>query len=361
MTTAKNGFVDIELERSTGFRLDVAFEVPASGITVLFGPSGCGKTTVLRSVAGLERPKGRVAINGECWQDDDRKVFVPTYKRRLGYVFQEASLFEHLDVEKNLTFGLKRSGNQEGLGRLKEAVELLGIGHLLVRRVSELSGGERQRVAIARALVMTPDIILMDEPLAALDWQRKQEILPWLERLRDELEVPILYVTHSIDEMARLADYVVVFKAGSIVRHGTLEEVIPYCRNGDEAEGGAVVLTGEIEERFERWGAIRIRGEDFTMEMPDLDEKPVGERVRVRIKAADVSITKTEPGLTSIRNVFECTVGTISPLGPSYVLVRLEFGGSFLLARVTRHSLEELFLKEGDRVWAQVKAGSIVI
>ena len=221
-----SGRITLNLDRGTDFRLDVSFEIPDKGITVLFGPSGCGKTTVLRCTAGLERAGGRVVVADRVWQDDARNIFVPAWERRLGYVFQEASLFEHLNVEGNLHFGLRHKDARGGLARFSEAVELLGIGHLLRRRVQLLSGGERQRVAIARALLMTPDLILMDEPLAALDWNRKQEILPWLERLRDELSVPMLYVTHSADEMARLADQVICFENGRIVAEGPLEEVL---------------------------------------------------------------------------------------------------------------------------------------
>lgn len=197
--TAEHGIVDIRLKRDSAFSLEVRISIPREGILVLFGPSGCGKTTLLRCVAGLEHGSGVVQIGSKVWQDDGRGIFVPTYERSLGYVFQEASLFPHLNVEKNLRFGLERTKDPEGGRRLEEAVELLGIRHLLPRRVSQLSGGERQRCAIARALCLAPDVLLMDEPLAALDWARKREILPWIEKLREELRIPILYVTHSTE------------------------------------------------------------------------------------------------------------------------------------------------------------------
>ncbi len=202
-----------------GFLLDVDLPLPASGITVLFGASGSGKTTVLRCVAGLERAEqGRVQIGAELWQDETQRVFVPTWRRALGYVFQEASLFEHLTVQGNLQFGLKRTSAPAA--GLVAAIELLGIGHLLARWPAQLSGGERQRVAIARALATQPRLLLLDEPLAALDAARKQEILPWLERLRDELKMPMLYVTHSADELARLADHLVVLEQGRVKTQG---------------------------------------------------------------------------------------------------------------------------------------------
>ena len=193
------------------FELSVDLQLPARGITVLFGTSGSGKTSVLRSVAGLERAReARVVVAGEVWQDDAAGVFLPTHQRALGYVFQEASLLAHLDVQGNLRYGMKRTRSPQAAQTLQQAIELLGIGHLLERQVGQLSGGERQRVAIARALATAPKVLLLDEPLAALDLARRQEILPWLEALRDELSIPMLYVTHSADELARLADHLVL-------------------------------------------------------------------------------------------------------------------------------------------------------
>ena len=264
-----SGRITLNLDRGTDFRLDVSFEIPDKGITVLFGPSGCGKTTVLRCTAGLERAAGRVVVADRVWQDDARNIFVPAWERRLGYVFQEASLFEHLNVEGNLRFGLRHKDARGGLARFSEAVELLGIGHLLQRRVQLLSGGERQRVAIARALLMTPDLILMDEPLAALDWNRKQEILPWLERLRDELSVPMLYVTHSADEMARLADQVICFENGRIVAEGPLEEVLLERWPGQGEQGASVVLSGVVTERSEKWRTAVVTAGETAFEVPD--------------------------------------------------------------------------------------------
>ncbi|HSW18923.1 MAG TPA: molybdenum ABC transporter ATP-binding protein, partial [Ramlibacter sp.] len=220
----------LQLERAGGFSLAVDLHLPATGITALFGPSGSGKTTVLRCVAGLERAAGAlVDIGGDCWQDDARGVFLAPWQRPLGYVFQEASLFDHLDVRGNIAYGQKRRGGG-GAGNgdlsLEAAVELLGIGHLLARRPHQLSGGERQRVAIARALAARPRVLLLDEPLSALDASRRQDILPWLERLRDELRIPMLYVTHAADEMARLADTLVLMDNGRAVASGPVAEVL---------------------------------------------------------------------------------------------------------------------------------------
>ncbi len=369
MTKRADGKVHLTLERSTGFTLDCEFNIPARGITVLFGPSGCGKTTVLRSIAGLERANGRVDVGSVCWQDDEADLFVPTYERNLGYVFQEASLFEHLSVRGNLNFGLKRmkdaSAKADGEKRLQEAMRLLGIEHLLTRAVSELSGGERQRVAIARALVMQPDVILMDEPLAALDWERKQEILPWLERLRDELNVPILYVTHSTEEMLRLGDYLVCFETGRILREGPLEAVVPFMRWGDASEGSAVVLTGHIRSHHKGWHTtdVALLGfpEDEGLELPEVEGKNEGDRVRVRIMATDVSVARQKAKESTIRNIWPATIAEIEEVTPSHRMLHLDINGARILSRVTTHAVEAMGLKEGEFVYAQVKAGAVVI
>ena len=212
------------------FSLDVDLRLPGRGVTALFGHSGSGKTTLLRCIAGLERSKGRLTVNGATWQDDKR--FLPTYQRPLGYVFQEANLFPHLSVRGNLTYGLKRVQVKDGKVPLDQAIDLLAIGHLLERKTTRLSGGERQRIAIARALAVNPKVLLMDEPLAALDQARKREILPFLEKLHDELEIPILYVTHSSDEVARLADHLVILSQGRRLPAALLRKLSPawICR-----------------------------------------------------------------------------------------------------------------------------------
>ena len=210
------GHAQLKLTRTAGFSLDVAFDIPEDGVTALFGPSGCGKTTVLRCIAGLEKARGRVVVAGRVWQDDAAGIFVPTYARRLGYV---------LNVRQNLEYGMKRIRDADAAERLAHAVELLGIGHLLERRTNELSGGERQRCAIARSLAVKPTILLMDEPLASLDNARRREILPWLEKLRKELSIPILYVTHSEEEVERLADRVVMLSQGRKTTEGPVKDV----------------------------------------------------------------------------------------------------------------------------------------
>ena len=266
-----------------GFALDVSLELPARGITALFGPSGCGKTTVLRALAGLERARGRIAIDDEVWQDDTKGTFVPTHRRPLGYVIQEAALFPHLDVRRNLTYGLRRTGGGTACAELDQAVELLGyhrkaairalgapedaelgafidglpngMSTMVGERGLKLSGGERQRVAIARALATRPRLLLMDEPLAALDAARKAEILPYLERLHTQLALPIIYVTHAIDELARLADHLVLMERGHVLAAGSLTELLSRTELpiGRQDEAG-VVIEARVAEHDAAFG-----------------------------------------------------------------------------------------------------------
>lgn len=354
--------VKLGLTRPAGFTVDVDLTLPASGVTALFGPSGSGKTTVLRCVAGLERAAGAVHIAGTAWQDDARGVFLPTWQRPLGYVFQEASLFDHLDVAHNLSYAQRRSGGGAvgGLG-LEGAVELLGIGHLLNRRPAELSGGERQRVAIARALATQPRVLLLDEPLAALDTARRQEILPWLESLRDELRIPMLYVTHSADEMARLADHLVLMDAGRAVAAGPLAATLARLdlplAAGDEP---GALLHGEVAERDARWHLARVAFDGGHLWVRD-DGLAVGAPARVRVLARDVSLATQEAAGSSIQNVLACTVRAIAPgAHPSQAMVQLDCGGSVLLARITARAVAALALAPGRPVWAQVKAAALV-
>ena len=277
------------------FALNVDLHLPGSGITVLFGASGSGKTSVLRCVAGLERARpGLVAVDGEVWQDDAAQVFWPTHQRALGYVFQEASLFEHLDVLGNLRYGLKRARSAQAGATLQAAIELLGIGRLLQRRPGQLSGGERQRVAIARALATSPRLLLLDEPMAALDLARRQEIMPWLERLRDELHIPMLYVTHSADELARLADHLVVLEGGQVKATGPVDQVLSSVQLpvvlGDDA---GALLRGQVLERDTSWHLARVGFAGGALWLRD-SGLPVGQAVRLRVLARDVSLMVKE-------------------------------------------------------------------
>ena len=266
-----------------GFRLDVDLALPGRGITALFGPSGCGKTTVLRALAGLERAQGRVVIAGEVWQDDATGVFMPTHQRPIGYVIQEAALFPHLDVQRNLVYGRRRIAADHRKIALEQAVELLGIGHLLTRKPATLSGGERQRVAIARALLTSPRLLLMDEPLAALDASRKAEILPYLERLHGELAMPIVYVTHAMDEVARLADHLVLMRAGSVLAAGPLSELLartdlPLA----QADDAGVVIDAVVAAHDAPYHLTRLQLPAGGLWIGLVDKPPAGSCNRVR-------------------------------------------------------------------------------
>jgi molybdate transport system ATP-binding protein len=241
------------------FSLDVMLQLPERGVSAVFGPSGCGKTTILRALAGLERAAGRVALGDEVWQDDGRKLFVPTHRRSIGYVIQDAALFPHLSVQGNLEYGLRRSGQAGARDALDQAIDLLGIGALMGRNIATLSGGERQRVAIGRALATRPRLLLMDEPLAALDAERKADILPYLERLHTTLAVPIIYVTHAMDEVTRLADHLVLLRDGRALAAGATRELLsradlPLARRDD----AGVVLEARIDEHDAQYQMMRI-------------------------------------------------------------------------------------------------------
>ena len=363
--------------RRSDFQLSVDLALPPSGITVLFGPSGSGKTSLLRCVAGLERPEqARIAIGPELWQDDAAGVYVPTWQRDLGYVFQEASLFEHLDVRRNLQFGLKRSRKPGGAQALEAAVDLLGIGHLMHRQAATLSGGERQRVAIARALATRPRVLLLDEPLAALDIARRHEILPWLEKMRDELSLPMLYITHSADELARLADHLVVLDRGSVKASGPAQDVLSRVDSpvivGDDA---GVVLHGKVVQRDAQWHLAQVAFGGGALWVRD-SGMALGQPVRLRVLARDISISPQPTHDSSIQNHIQCRIDAIADdAHPSQALVQLRCGHagpagtgpeesasaeSTLLARVTRRAIHVLQLAPGNAVWAQVKSVAVI-
>lgn len=341
-----------------GFALDVDLDLPGRGVTALFGPSGSGKTTALRCVAGLIRAAGgRLVVGNDVWQDETTGVFLPTYRRPLGMVFQDANLFPHLTVRGNLNYGMKRAGVSAAAAGFDAVLGLLGIDHLLDRMPLKLSGGERQRVAVARALLTRPRLLLMDEPLAALDLKRKQEILPYFERLRDELDIPILYVSHSPEEVARLADHLVLMDEGRVVASGALTEILARIdlpsAFGDDA---GVVLDATVAGHEED-GLTRLTfagGEILVSRRPE----PVGRRLRCRIQASDVSVAIVSRHDTSILNVLPATVVTFAQTDtPGQVLLQLILSdGSPLLARITERSRRQLRIARGSRVWAQVKA-----
>ncbi len=359
--------LQIQLNRSA-FMLDVDLQLPGQGITAILGASGSGKTTLLRTVAGLEKnQQGRIQIGAHVWQDTQQGIDLPTWQRPLGYVFQESSLLPHLTVSDNLNFGLKRalktSGNAQpdAAKALQASIELLGIGNLLQRMPDQLSGGERQRVAIARAIAMQPQLLLMDEPLASLDAARRQEIFPWLSKLRDELKMPMLYVTHSADEVARLADHLVVLDKGNVKAQGPVSAVLTQVVNpvvvGEDA---GALIAGHIGQVDKQWHLSRIDFEGGCVWMRDAG-LPVGKAVRIRILARDVSLATTEPQNTSIQNQLRGSIQSITPdAHPSQVLVVLKCGAEEVMARVTKRAVDELGLQAGQPVWAQVKSVALV-
>lgn len=348
----------------SGFSLDVDLALPGHGVTAVFGPSGCGKTTLLRCMAGLTHaPQGRLVVNGDIWQDES--VFLPVHRRPVGYVFQEANLFRHLTVRRNLDYGRSRAGSNKDTVAVAAAFErivaLLGIGALLERLPPGLSGGERQRVAIARALLSSPRILMMDEPLAALDQGRKNDFLPYLERLHEELDIPIVYVSHAADEVARLADHIVVMDSGRAVAAGPLTETLARLdlpiRLGEDA---GVVLHAVIMERDAQWNLARVAFDGGNLWVRD-DGHAIGRPVRIRILARDVSIALEKNDGTSILNCLPAVVDQLGADGhPALTLARLSLGGSHLVARLTRRSADGLALAPGLPVWAQIKAVALV-
>ena len=359
--------LQINIARSA-FELKLKLQLPARGITAIFGPSGSGKTTLLRAVAGLEKnPQGLIQIGENIWQDTKQGIYIPTWQRPLGYVFQESSLLPHLSAAENLNFGLKRvlkSANSAPTAAnkaLQASIELLGIGGLLQRMPDELSGGERQRVAIARAIAMQPQLLLMDEPLASLDAARRQEIFPWLARLRDELKMPMLYVTHSAEEVTRLADHLVVLDQGHVKAQGSVSAVLTQVVNpvvvGEDA---GALIAGCIGAVDAQWHLSRVDFDGGCIWMRDAG-LPVGKAVRIRILARDVSLAISEPTNTSIQNQLRGSIQSITPdAHPSQVMVVLKCGADEVLARVTKRAVDELSLQVGQSVWAQVKSVALV-
>ncbi|MDB5366488.1 MAG: molybdenum transporter ATP-binding protein [Rhodospirillales bacterium] len=346
--------------RFADFELDASFEAPTPGVTVLFGPSGSGKSTILACIAGLLGAQGgRIALEEELLFDRARGVDVAAESRRTAVVFQDARLFPHMSVRNNLRYGERRSrGNDPDRGLEFDAViDMLGVAHLLDRRPATLSGGERQRVALGRALLARPRLLLMDEPLAALDAPRKQEILPFLERVRDAARVPIIYVTHALDEVDRLADTLVLLHHGRVLATGPLHQLsarTDLAVLSDRRDAG-VVLACTIEAHDAALGQTRLRFDGGALTVPAWSGAP-GTRIRVRVRARDVAIATSAPAGLSIRNVLPAIVTAITPHGAHEYFVSLRVGDSALTARVSRAAVAELTLSPGRDVWALVKS-----
>ncbi|MBU0751558.1 MAG: molybdenum ABC transporter ATP-binding protein [Gammaproteobacteria bacterium] len=342
-----------------GFGLEVDVHLPARGVTALFGPSGSGKTTLLRLIAGLEKsPDGLLTIGDDVWQDAQH--FVPTHRRPLGYVFQDARLFPHLDVRRNLEYGLRRIDPAARRVALDEVVDLLGIAPLMQRMPERLSGGESQRVAIARALAVSPRLLLMDEPLAALDQARKQEVLPYLERLHDALKIPVLYVSHAIDEVARLADHMLLLDGGRVLAQGAPADLmtrldLPLALGDDTG----ALIEATVARHDEAYQLTEVEFPGAHLLLPGRPAA-IGHRVRVRVLARDVSITLTAAAQTSILNILPATVTGVAAVSASQNVVALDLGGTAILARVTRKSVDALGLRSGLGVFAQIKGIAIL-
>lgn len=347
--------------KRSNFTLDVNFHLPGRGVSALFGASGSGKTTCLRILAGLEpEAKGRLCVAGELWQDSARRLFRPAHQRAIGYVFQEPSLFAHLTVEGNLKYGFKRVRSVDRRHGWDQALHLLGIEGLMARWPHELSGGERQRVAISRALASSPALLLMDEPLASLDGPRKAEVLPYLERLHSELDIPVVYVSHAPDEVARLADHLVLLDAGRVIASGPTRELMTRLdlplAHGDSAAALLEAVVDRLEPEF-HLVHVGFPGGRLCLLNGALR---LGQRVRVRIQARDVSITLSAQHGTSIQNILPATVVELSPDVPGQLMVSLAAGPSTLLARISHKSAASLCLAPGSQVFAQIKSVAVV-
>lgn len=352
-----------------GFTLDIAVQLPPRGVTVLFGASGSGKTSCLRVLAGLEpQATGCIRIAGEVWQDSAQGIFRPTHQRAVGYVFQEASLLAHLSVERNLKFGFERTPPAQRRHGWDQGLELLGIGHLLQRMPHTLSGGERQRVAIARALAASPRVLLMDEPLASLDAQRKAEVLPWLEQLHAEVDLPVVYVTHSPDEMTRLADHVLLLESGRVRASGTVWDMVARMdlplAHGDAA---ASLVNAWVCGHLPQDGLCELAFDGGRLLLPQTRNAPlaVETRVRIRIQARDVSLSLQKPENTSVLNVLPATVVELADDGPGQVLVGLRVGegeaSTRLLSRISALSARKLGIAQGQVVYAQIKGVAMAL
>lgn len=354
------GDCSIKLRRDD-FSIEAEFTIPDKGVLGIFGQSGSGKTTLLRCLAGLEKDvEGSIVINNETWLSDNKSI--TTQQRNIGYVFQENRLFPHLTVRKNLNYGASRSvrkNNADNTVDREHLLELLNIAQLLDRYPRQLSGGEKQRVAIGRALLKNPRLMLLDEPLASLDEQRKREILPFLDKLHDELNIPMLYVSHSIEEVSRLCDHMLIMHQGNIKFKGSLHEALVSAESPlAKAENAAAVLEGNVskqEKDFQLSTVHTNNGNAFQVQ----GILPIGQRARLRVQATDVSLSKTEATDSSILNILEGIVSQIIEQQGAHVLLQLDINNDILLTRITRKSFQRLGLAVGQKVFVQIKAVSI--
>jgi molybdate transport system ATP-binding protein len=354
--------IDVDIAtRIGGFNLRCAFTAPIKGTCAVFGKSGSGKTSLLRCMAGLDRKcKGRICIGNEIWQDEREAKFIPPHRRAVGYVFQNGVLFERLNVRENLQYGLKRISVSNRRITFDNAVSLLGLSSLLSRYPATLSGGEKQRVAFGQAVLTSPSLLLLDEPVSALDRNSKNEVLLFLEKIRDEFNLPIIYVSHSQDEVSRLADYLVVLEAGNVVMQGPMDllSADPRSPLTREPEAG-VTITGHVLSHDDQysltylscgWGRVAIAKLDVAS----------GTMFRLNIKARDVTISLAPPVESSVLNSLPAVVTSVTDNGPAHALVCLKSADTPLIAHITRKSAQTLRLKSGGRVYANVKSVALV-
>lgn len=352
---------EISLSHTQGaFQLDASFGFSAPGVTALFGHSGAGKSTIIHAIAGLIQPdEGRIIIGGETLLDSAQGLCVPAPERRLGVVFQDARLFPHLNVKTNLLYGQRRAKEKPDINEIEHIVTLLGLERLLERKPRSLSGGERSRVALGRALLMHPRALLLDEPLSALDAARKNEILPYLERVRDESKIPILYVSHSMDEVARLADQIIVLHEGRVIAEGSLFDVtsnLDLIGGGAQLPGSVLEATVNGHDQAHALSELNISGE--TIVVPALNRN-IGATVRLRIDAQDVMLALSKPEGISANNVLPATISEIRAGSGPYEDVLLSLGKARIIARITRRSAERLKLEKGQEIFAVIKSVTV--
>jgi len=352
--------LSVAVEHEQGaFHLEARFEC-GEGVTALFGQSGAGKSTIVNAIAGLLRPRqGRIALDGEVLFDAERGIHVPARKRRFGYVFQEGRLFPHLTVRQNLVYG-RLFGARIAAGEFEHIAELLGLGDLLERRPAQLSGGEKQRVAIGRALLAQPRLLLLDEPLASLDGHRRHEIMQYIELMRDEVRIPIVYVSHSVEEVVRLAATVVLVAAGKVAATGAVEEIMgrPDLRTAAGIFEGGTVIDARVTGQDMQYELATLAFEGGALTVTNLDAL-IGEPVRVRIRARDISIALEAPRGISIQNVLRGRIAAIGPAQGGVVDVTIAVGAVALRSRITQRAADQLALAPGLEVHALIKAVSL--
>jgi len=345
------------------FKANVKFDFKVGECLALWGPSGSGKTTLLRCIAGFDKPEAAfVNIAGEVWQSSAQGLNLPTFKRSMGYVFQEASIFSHLNVQDNLTYAVRRNKVQVVPSFWKTIVELLDVAPMMHKYASQLSGGERQRVAIARALLTSPKLLLLDEPLSALDGHKKDEVLPWLERVKQELGISMIYVTHALDELTKLADSVVVMSEGKSIKQGGVIEVLsglhPHLYT--DSHEPSVLVEGVIKQLDTHWHLAQLEFDGGTLWLKDQNFK-LAQTVRVKISATDVSIATELPHHSSIQNTIAGNITEILQLQhPGECLVKVSCAGTVLLSKITSRSVEQLHLSAGRPVWLQLKSVALL-